>query len=451
MLWLVSCSWPDGGVPPVRRSAWAASLAVAGLIAWLIAVASFAVTPAQAGEPGTPESDATESTTAPTSESTAAPTTEPTKTPDATETLTNAVLRWGVNHESNTAAYNPGTYNFLVAGKIPDPGKGGQTMSASQWKQRVGNVEVEKWSAVRKAWTDATWAGLSTDSAGAPLRVGTFSNHELVFSAGQGTLDRAAGTLRIAWQGSATVVFYSGASFFYLSDPVLEVANGKGTITATLSGFGSDQADQSQWSGVPDTEVTVATLSSVNLDDPDGFVLSPDYDGVRVDLAKGVAQIRSGVSWGAFPQSWVNFMEQVGTAAFWYSSGGAADPNKVAGPVTIAFDGRTALAPSPVVETSGPPEVTNSAPPPPASSGVAAPAPPVIAAPAVVPPPAGTRAAEDDAPLLSRPPTSVRLVSATTTASVTSAGRAWPWWGGGALLLLAAAALVIPVPTRGSH
>ena len=74
------------------------------------------------------------------------------------------------------------------------------------------------------------------------------------------TLDRAAGTLRIAWQGSATVVFYSGASFFYLSDPVLEVANGKGTITATLSGFGSDQADQSQWSAVPDTEVTVGQL-----------------------------------------------------------------------------------------------------------------------------------------------------------------------------------------------
>lgn len=402
----------------------AAVLAAAGLVAWLIALATLAVTPARADEP------------------TDRPTTEP-----STESLTDAVLRWGVNTESNTAAYNPGTYNFLVAGRIPDPGRGGQQVPEAQWQQRAGDVEVEKWDAASGAWQDATWAGLRTDSTGAALRIGSSSNHQLVFGKGTGTLDRTAGTARIAWQGSATVVFYSGFSFFYLSDPVLEVADGRGTVTATLSGFGSDQADPTRWVAVPPAQVTIATLPQVTLG-ADGFTADPAYRGVTVDLAAG-AQVRSGQDWGSFPQSWVAFMEPLGTAAFWYSSGGTADPNKVAAPLTVAFDAGRVVVPTPTVATSAPPKVHNSAPPPPTTTAAAADPPPgaAAAAPVVVPPAAAAPSPEQ--PLLARPATDVRPASASTPPPAAAAARSWPWWGGGALLLLAAAALVVPPPVRG--
>ncbi|TQK72417.1 hypothetical protein [Nocardioides sp. SLBN-35] len=402
----------------------AAVLAAAGLVAWLVVLATLAVTPARADEPTDP------------------PTTEPT-----TETLTDAVLRWGVNTESNTAAYNPGTYNFLVAGRIPDPGRGGQQVPEAQWQQRSGDVEIEKWDAAAGAWKDATWAGLRTDSTGAALRIGGSSNHQLVFGKGTGTLDRTAGTARIAWQGSATVVFYSGFSFFYLSDPVLEVAEGRGTVTATLSGFGSDQADPTRWVAVPAAQVTIATLPQVTLG-ADGFTADPAYRGVTVDLATG-AQVRSGQDWGAFPQSWVAFMEPLGTAAFWYSSGGSADPNKVAAPLTVAFDAGRVVVPTPTVATSTPPEIHNSAPPPPATTAAAAEPPAAApAAPVVVPPPA-VAAPSPEQPLLARPATDLRPVSTSTPAPAAPAARSWPWWGGGALLLVAAAALVVPPPVRG--
>lgn len=408
----------------------AAALAAAGLVAWLVALATLVVTPARADE--TPTEPAT----------TEPATTEPATTEPTTETLTDAVLRWGVNDESNTAAYNPGTFNFLVAGKIPDPGQGGQQVPESQWQQRSGNVEVEKWDAGASTWTDATWAGLRTDSTGAALRIGTSSNHQLVFGKGTGTLDRAAGTARIAWQGSATVVFYSGLSFFYLSDPVLEVADGRGTVTATLSGFGSAQDDPTRWVAVPPAVVTIATLPQVSLG-ADGFSVDPAYRGVGVDLAAG-AQVRTGQHWGAFPQAWVAFMEPLGTAAFWYSSGGAADPNKIAAALSVAFDARRAVVPTPTVATSTPPKVTNGAPPPPTPSATAAGNPASAAAPVVVPPAAAAVPAPEQA-LLARPGTDLRPASARTGPS-TDAVRSWPWWGGGALLLLAAGALVVPPP-----
>jgi hypothetical protein len=415
----------------VRRPL-AAVLAAAGLVAWLVALATLAVAPARADEPTEP----TEST-------------EPTE-PTA-ENLTDAVLRWGVNTESNTAAHNPGTYNFLAAGRVPDPGRGGQQVPETQWQQRAGDVEVEKWDATAGVWKDATWAGLRTDSTGAALRIGSSSHHQLVFGRGVGTLDRTAGTARIAWQGSASVVFYSGFSFFSISDPVLEVAEGHGTVTATLSGFGSDQADPTRWVAVPPARVTIATLPEVTLG-PDGFTVDPAYRGVSVDLAAGV-QVRTGQHWGAFPQSWVGFMEPLGTGAFWYSSGAAADPTKVAAPLTVAFDASRLVVPAPTAATSAPPTVHNSAPPPPTTTATAAadPAPvaaaPVAVPPAVVPPAAVPPALEQ--PLLAAAATDLRPAAASIPAPDSPAARSWPWWGGGALLLLAAATLAVPPPVRG--
>ena len=41
-----------------------------------------------------------------------------------------AVLTWGLNDESNNKAFAPGTFNFMSAGAVPDPGRGGQSIVA---------------------------------------------------------------------------------------------------------------------------------------------------------------------------------------------------------------------------------------------------------------------------------------------------------------------------------
>jgi hypothetical protein len=143
-----------------------------------------------------------------------------------------AVLRWGLNDESNNRAFAPGTINFLSAGKVPDPGRGGTIMPASGWSARTGDVAVEKWDG--SAYRPATWAGLRTDATGAAIGGGRFSGHQLVFSGGEGTIDAAAGDATISWDGDASVVYYSGMAFFYLSDPELVVEDGVGQVTAEL-------------------------------------------------------------------------------------------------------------------------------------------------------------------------------------------------------------------------
>ena len=126
---------------------------------------------------------------------------------------------------------------------------------------KSGAVAIEKW--LDGAWHAATWAGLSTGTDGKPLTSplgGRFSGHQIVFSQGTGTIDRTAGTAHLTWHGDATVLSYSGMSFFYLSDPVLDVADGLGRLTGTLSGYASSQTDTSVWEAVAPTTVTLAEL-----------------------------------------------------------------------------------------------------------------------------------------------------------------------------------------------
>ena len=87
----------------------------------------------------------------------------PVSADDDTVELSDAVLRWGMTNEANNAAHAPGTWNFFSAGKIPNPGKGGQTLKSDDWRQESGDVEIEKWDG--SAYKDATWDGLKTDSA----------------------------------------------------------------------------------------------------------------------------------------------------------------------------------------------------------------------------------------------------------------------------------------------
>ncbi|ALX04072.1 hypothetical protein [Aeromicrobium erythreum] len=252
-----------------------------------------------------------------------------------------AVLRWGLNDESNNRAFAPGTINFLSAGKVPDPGRGGTIMPASGWSARTGDVAVEKWDG--SAYRPATWAGLRTDATGAAIGGGRFSGHQLVFSGGEGTIDAAAGDATIRWDGDASVVYYSGMAFFYLSDPELTVDDGVGQVTAELGGFASSMEDLTAWGPVAPQRVIVADLGPVDLgsaqEEAGGFTATPAYDGVQVT---GVPQVRP---YGSFPQSFIDFQRTTGTAAYWYSSGGSADPYKKASPMTVSWAGADVTPP----------------------------------------------------------------------------------------------------------
>lgn len=357
-----------------------------------------------------------------------------------------ATMRWGINNETSNRAFAPNTFNFLSAGKVPDPGHGGDTIDRADWSQRSGNVAIQKWDG--SAWRAATWAGLSTDRAGNPLgspTSGTFSGHTFLLSAGVGSVDAEAGTAHITWDADLTVLYYSGMSFFYLSDPVLDVAGGVGTLTATVSGFASSVSDPTSWAPVAPRTVTVADLIDVDLTAPDGFVATPTYRGVQVT---GVPQVLGGADAGSFPQTWVDMMDDLGTAAFWYSSGASTDAFKVPLALTVAYDAATPVVdPTPSAAPTKKPIVNQvkELPTPTATvtRTVTAPAAPIAAPQVQSPPVAATPSAAALAPVR-QPDTQVALAS--SAASDRHRSSALPWWIGSVCLFVAALILLVPSP-----
>ncbi|MFT4083348.1 MAG: HtaA domain-containing protein [Nocardioides sp.] len=299
-------------------------------------------------------SSTTSTTTAGTTTSTASTSASATSSdvPDSAFEVSNASLRWGINNESNNKAFAPGTYNFLSAGKIGNPGSGGQTLTdaskggtwsngtSAGWKQKAGNVSLEKYI-TGSGYEKATWAGLKTDSDGTAISSATsgqFSNHQVVLVGGTGQVDPDNGTASIRWKGSFTVVYYSGYVFFYVTNPRLTVKNGKATLTATLGGYGSSMDDMTTWKKLDDTVVTLANLGKVDLGADLGFTKTPAYRKVKITVAKGyTAQVRSGDDWGSFPQSFVDFQQVAGSSSYWYSSGGSTDANKPALPLSVSY------------------------------------------------------------------------------------------------------------------
>ncbi|WP_418058134.1 Ig-like domain repeat protein [Pimelobacter simplex] len=264
----------------------------------------------------------------------------------------NATLRWGVSNESNNAGFAPGTWNLFSAGKLGDPTVGGVTLKTADqgatwsnnkpagWTNHAGNVTVEDLQA-GGGYAPTTFDGTRQNSAGAstaPASSNVFAETQLVFRNGTGRVDAAANTASVQWDGDATVVYYSGMTFFYVSDPELTVnADGSGEVTATLDGYGTDMEDQTKWVDLPATEVTLATLTGVAVEDL-GLTTTPAYRGVEYTAPAGAtAQVRTGADWGSFPQSFVDFVQTTGGGPYWYSSGGAADAKKPTLPLDISW------------------------------------------------------------------------------------------------------------------
>lgn len=263
---------------------------------------------------------------------------------DGITELDDAVFRWGFNNESNNGAFYGGC-NFFVAGKIPDPG-GSKIMPQGSYSAEKGNVRIEKPNSSGQ-YQLANWNNKCRDRWGSTVTSGAssgFTESQVVISGGTGWVEPSTGSAEIEWQGDFTVVYYGGLTFWYASNPKLVLEDGKGKLTATLSGYGTDMDDMSKW-----VELTPQTITLANFTDSkavmtsQGLTALPDYLGVTIDSSGGRNNQppytpRDAHMWGSFPQDFVDFQVDTGQSSYWYYSGGAQDRFKVALPVYVSYD-----------------------------------------------------------------------------------------------------------------
>lgn len=284
-----------------------------------------------------------------------------TNTPNTGEkTLSNAQLRWGLNAESGGGGFAPGTCNFLSAGVAgnsggPDVWTDGQSVDGVPlYRTQDGNARIEKPTA-SGAWTTVTTANRCTDAAGTRVTTqpGSTSGNQVVIDGGVGAI--RDGALEIRWTGSFTVVYYSGMTYWSVSNPVLTLdASGNGRLTGSASGYSADMNDTTRWVRVEPREIVLAEIRGAGIGGASGFVVTPEYRGVQVDTRGGTPQNRDGAAWGAFPQGFVDFQQLTGQHSYWYSSGGAADSKKPASPVYVSFDAAAPIGvPAPSTTATG--------------------------------------------------------------------------------------------------
>lgn len=254
-----------------------------------------------------------------------------------------ARLVWGINAEVGGGAFFGGC-NFLSAGKVGDAGGSHVWQDGSRFRGSAGAVTVERpvqQTSKGLRYRPVTWQERCTDAHGRTVSSASLQGTgvRFVVDGGTGSVDPAKGSARIAWKGSVSVVFYGGLTYWWFSDPVLELRAGSGTLTAVAGGFGAAREDSSLWRRLPEERVVLAELRGVSLSGAKGFTVTPEYRGVRVDVpADAPPQVRSGADWGSFPQSFVDFHAATGQQAFWYSSGGARDGAKPASPLTVSYE-----------------------------------------------------------------------------------------------------------------
>ena len=268
--------------------------------------------------------------------------------------VSDAVFSWGINAESGAGAYAPGTCNFLSAGVSGDAGKSSTWSKEDAEAKKLfspeeGNVKILRPTA-DGGTQPITWDNKCQTPEGE--RVNTYngetakrSGNFVEISGGKGTIDPETNSGTIEWEGSFTVVYYSGYTYWSVSNPKLEVKNGKGKLTGTFSGYGTDMADLSKWEKLKPVEGTIADFKNNTVElDENGFTVTPDYEGVDSGQPD---QNKEKDGWGSFPKSWVDFNVQTGQTQYWYTSGGTADPRKAPTALTVKY---TAEEPEPQVD-----------------------------------------------------------------------------------------------------
>jgi hypothetical protein len=194
----------------------------------------------------------------------------------------------------------------------------------------------------------------------------TSGGHQVVRLVGGSGETAADGSTSVSWSGGFSVNMYGGLVPFTVTGPVLALdPDGNGTLTATLSGYASSQADPGARTPIaPVPGVVLATFSGARVDPAAPSTITPNYAGVAVDAGAGqVQQARTGDGWGAWPQAFVAFQAQTGLGSYWYSSGGAADARKAPAPIVVTVTGAREPEPEPEDPGAGTPPPAAPAPP----------------------------------------------------------------------------------------
>ncbi|TSI14564.1 LPXTG cell wall anchor domain-containing protein [Brevibacterium aurantiacum] len=285
----------------------------------------------------------------------------------AENTVDDAVFQWSVNDESTGGSYFGGC-NFLTAGVAGDATMARiWTANDSGTLYKVDgsgkfvdeNTSIVKTNGELSTFDDRCKTGEGTVVNG-KVNAEAADNHtgdHVEIKNGTGTIDPDADNASIQWEGSWSFAYYGGMTYWTISDPKLEVKDGKGTITGTYSGYGADMDDLSVWKKLDPREGDVVEIQNGSVDvTEDGFEFTPDYLGVETTTdGRNLQAPKSAENeswWGAMPQDWIDFNIETGQDSYWYTTAGAAtsiQPRKKTNPVTVEY---TAQAPAPDVSTS---------------------------------------------------------------------------------------------------
>lgn len=285
--------------------------------------------------------------TEPTGSPTTTPTGGPTSPGGGATPVRDALLRWGLSDALNSRAYGPGALNFLAAGTVSVPA-GATTLPESRWRARAGDVRIEKRRGTGSTYRLATWDGLRTTPTGAPLpgpAAGRASDHQVVLSGGTGTVDREAGTARVQWRGTVSLVLASGRTVLTATDPFLVVTPTAAQLRATVAG-----------PDLPATGVVLADLPrhAVRLDARQGFTVTPAYAGRRWTAPAGATPAVGGRQRGAWPTSFLDAVARAGAAGSFYATGAPADRAKAPLPVVLSWSSRSPVTPPPATSAPAP-------------------------------------------------------------------------------------------------
>ncbi|GHH39135.1 hypothetical protein [Lentzea cavernae] len=245
----------------------------------------------------------------------------------APETVTNATFVWGLNGYAQIGIFGPWSYKNLT-----------------------GNASVLQGSVSGGSQTEYSVSPAPATSM--PVSSPQKTPNAVKFTGGTGTVDPATGAGALSFTGSYTVNAYPAqfnAPDEVYSNPVVTVAaDGSGSLSAEFSlGAGVDIG------GNPTAPQNFGRLTLVTYDagslsnlGSTGYRVTPDYQGVQVDVADGSAQVRECASgWGSWAPQFVNTVPSSIRPHF-YSTGCGGNQNyKPALPFDVGYS--VAVTPEP--------------------------------------------------------------------------------------------------------